>query len=493
MPRLPGTQDLRARPVPQAQMAQANQGLMSSAAAQNVATAQGAARVAGESIGQIGAAAGDISERLYAQQQQEQRREDAIARSLARTEYFAAADQAFLDAEESLTSKEGFGVLSKKLEELKQKTVESYSGSDEGRSALLEQLNEAHSDYIRQGMVARSRAIDRQFQTETTAAANRLAAKAYELPTMLPDMFKAADAYLEDAASSMSAGELAERRAEMHGTIAYAAIDGMLNRGDYANARAQMETLPPGLLSPKEVSTIDRRARELEQTAMKGGEWKLGPDGVLFNEAGEMRLPPPEVQSYLRSQRQAGAATTRVDVNTKGRTAFEEERSKLFAKDLAQYDEKAKTAEADAATAVEVDRLLRGVPTGNLPADVAFQVSKMLGINQEQVSSREAADARTAEFLLAKARALAPVTDMDKKFIMNMSPGSAQTPKGRAQLVYIYKRNALFEKERARAAARIGDLIADGLMSEGQGRTDLREWEKRLRERFEQSFSPPGG
>lgn len=493
MPKLPGTANYGMGPAAQPMQAPSPQGI-AAPMLRSVDIAQQQASIPNP-LQQIGGATG-IAQQLLSAEDRQQKREDAIARSLARAGYFQQADQLFSEAQSGdIVSKAGLDDLTSKLADLKQKAVENYPGTNEGRTALETQLNEAHSDYFRRALLERSRAIQDQFQGEVSATTNRLAAHAYNTPSLLNDMLQSGDAFLDDAAPAMNPQELQMQRAKMRGDIAYSAIDGLLNRGDYREAQVLLGAAGT-MLSPNQQGAIDRRIRGMAADEGKVGmpDLKAGPEGVLFNPAtGQQFAPTPEVQQYLMGLKTAGRPVTSFEtkIDTAGQTEFAKKRSQQLADDLQKFQETARTAANDAATAEQVNTLLKGIPTGNLPAEAAYQVSRFLGINQDQVASRQAADAKTGEFLLSKAKTLYPVSDADKKFIMAMSPGSPQTPEGREQLVYIYKRQAQFSQSMAQLSAKVGDLVAEGQMTEGQARRAISDWQNNLNQEYSRTFTPP--
>lgn len=435
-----------------------------------------------------------VTPQLIDYQEKQQQKEDALARAQARTAYFTAADQQFLTAQDDIANKSSYDALQKSLADLKQQTIQNYTGSDQGRQALAVQLEDAHSDYIRRAIVARTHAIEDQFNNEITSTTNRLSGKAYDLPSMMGDMLHAADAYLEDASPGMTKDQVEKSRLQMHNTIAYSAIDGLLNRGDFAGAKELASKVGPDILTPAQHGSIDRRVLELQQHLAGGaGEIKAGPDGILYNsKTGQMTVPPPEVQQYLMGLKTAGKPDTNVVVNNAGQTEFAKERSKAFAGSLNKLQEESQLAQDAASQAQSIDKLLQGVPTGTWASDIQYQVSKQLGVDPTAVASRQAAEAAANSFALTKAQQMkGSLSDRDITFLSKIGPGTAQTPLGRAQIVYTLQRAAENSKTIADAAARIGDDVQSGAMSEGNARMALADVRKHILDQSAATFNPP--
>lgn len=446
---------------------------------------------------QIAPFGAEVAQQLHTAEIKQQAKEDAIARSQARTSYFQQADQIFSDAETSdITSKEGFTALTKSLDELKQKTLESYPGSEEGRTALSMQLDDAHADYGRRAITARSKAVQQQMTGEVAATTNRLAARAYDTPSMLSDMLTSADAFLDDAAPAMNPQEMQLRRAEMHGDIAYSAIDGLLNRGDYREAELLSRSAGP-MLTPQQQGAIDRRIRGLAADAAQIGgvvEPKMGPEGTVYHpETGTWEMPPPAMQQYLMGIKGAGSPKTSVsvDTGTKAREAFGIESAKTFEKELSTYRQSSLDAQDTASKVGEIDKLLKGVPTGTWSAEVGNVLRKQLNLSSEQVANREAADAATGERLLDIARKLAPVTQEDIDMLKTITAGSAQTPVGRAKIVYMAKRQADYNKALDQFGSKVRQSLLDNRMTESNARLAIDMKRQQLQDIFRQSWNPP--
>lgn len=489
MPKLPGVPEYGMGGAPQATLAPSPEGI-AGPVQRSVGIAMQQAQIPNPLL-QI---ADTLTPKLAEWQQREQDKEDALARSQARTAYFTSADQQFLSAQDGIDNKDSFDALQKSLAELKQNTIANYRGSDNGRAALAAQLEEYHNDYTRRAIVARSQAIRDHFDNEVTSTTNRLSGKVYELPHTMSDQLRAADAYLADAAPGMSKDAIEKNRAQMHNTIAYSAIDGLLNRGDFEGAKELSTKVGQGTLTPVQQGSIDRRVLELQQHLTGGGgDLKAGPDGVLFNsKTGAMTVPPPEVQQYLMGLKSAGKTDTNVVVNNAGQTEFVKERSRAFATSLNQLQSEAQSAQDAAAQALEVDKLLQGVPTGTWSADMQYQLQKQFGFNKEQVASREAAQAAQNTFALTKAQSMkGSLSDKDIAFVSKIGASDLQTPLGRAQTVYILQRAGENSKRIADAAARIGDAVASGEMTEGNARMALAEVRKHILDESAKTFSPP--
>lgn len=444
---------------------------------------------------QGGAFGGAVAEQLYNVEQQQQKKEDAIARSMARTQYFQEADQLFSDAETSdITSKAGFTALTKNLDELKQKTLANYSGSDDGRAALAMQLDDAHADYGRRAIMARGKAVQTQFQGEFDATTNRLSSILYDTPSLLNDMLKAGDAWIDDVTPAISPQEANTRRAEMRGVLAFSAIDGLLNNGDYREADMLARTAGP-MLTPQQQGAIDRRVRGLAADAARqqgqGTELKSAGEGILYRpDTGEMYPPPSSVQEYMRGLKEAGRTSVSQTMSP-GETEYDKERGKQFAEEMKKYQEDARTSNEDLRTAQNVDKMLENIPTGTLPAEIRKRFNQATGLNVDELSTVQAAESETGKFLFNKIRLLAPVTDTDKRYILNISPGFAQTPLGRKTIVYLYQRNAMFNQNMAEFSQKIDKQIAAKNLTRQDASILISRWRDQLTSQYTQSFNPP--
>lgn len=489
MPKLPGIPADRPLPpvsgyVPNNSVAGAYNSVASDQMAQ--------ARLTGETFSNAAQLGTQVAQQLQEAENKRIAQEDAVARSLARTQFYTQADEMFSTAEPTLVTPGGLGEFQKGLNSLREQTVKGFAGTSAGRAALDAHLADAVSDYSRAAMSARSKQVTAQFNAELDATGNRLASKAYDAPTALDSLFAQGDAALQDAATAMTPAELAQKRAEMHGLIGYSAVDGLLNKGDTGNAQAVLDDLQARkALPPHLYSQLDRRLREEQARAANTDDWKAGPDGVLFNSRGELKVPPPEVQDYLRGLKVAGKPTSEVRVDVAGQSEFAKKRSAQFADTLETYRTQAQTATKDLQSAKSIDSMLEGIPTGNLPGDVAYQVSRFLDVNQDKVASRQAADAEMGGFLIRKAKELYPVSDADKKFLIAMSPGSAHTPESRKKLIYVMERQARYATSMAQFSEQVGAAVDDGKMTASEGRQRIAAWERHLNDKYSATFAPP--
>jgi len=493
MPKLPGVAQYGMGGAPQPQLPPNPQGL--AAPVQQMAdTAERMARIPNP-LQQIAGFGTDVALQLRDAEMKQQAREDAVARSVARTSYFQQADELFANSEASdITTKGGFDTLQKGLDELRQKSIEGYTGSDEGRARLAEQIGEAHSDYFRRALSSRSKAIQAQFEGETDATINRLAGRAYDTPSMLTDNLAAADAFLEDTAPAMSPQELQTRRQKMHGEIAFSAIDGLLNRGDYREA-ALLTNSAGAVLSPQQRGAVDRRIRGLEADAAKGqqSDLKSVGEGVLYDPAtGEMHPPPAQVQDYFTRLKESGKTSVSQTMNA-GQTEYEKERGKQFAGQMKDYQDQANTANESLRTAQNIDKLLEGTPTGTLPADIRKRFLQATGVDPGELGNIQAAEAESGKLLAQNLQMLklTPVTESDRKYAATITPGFAQTPAGRKNVIYLLQRHAAFNQNLAEFSQKIDQHVGKS-MDRQEAQILLDRWRQKLSTEYGASFRPPG-
>lgn len=269
MPKLPGVADLRPRAAPQATGSDPSLKALREQAGENSWRAERAA--AQQPLQPVIALGEAVVSELQKREIEEQRREDAIARSAARVGFFTEADKLASEAEAAgLHDRATFDKLNADLAGLRERTLAGFKGSADARSTLEVQLNEAGADYAIRAHGARRTAVKQRLGAEVGSAANRLTSHVYSNPSRLADMLTAGDALLEDMRPAMSADEFADHRAVMRGTIAGGAVDGLLNSGRWQEAQQVIGALPPDTFSPTQRSGFDRRIRAAEADALAG-------------------------------------------------------------------------------------------------------------------------------------------------------------------------------------------------------------------------------
>lgn len=421
-----------------------------------------------------------------------QAQQDAIARSLARTRFYTQADELFNTSEPGLIEPGGLEKFQADLTALRGQTVGNFGGSAAGQQELDAHLADAVSDYSRAALGARSKQVAEQFSAELSMTENRLASKAYDAPTAIDSLFAQSDAVLADASTAMTPAELNTKRAEMHGLIGYSAVDGLLNKGQIGNAEALLTDLQSRkALPPNLYSALDRRLQEDKARAANTDEWKMGTDGILYKSNGETRIPPPDVQEWIKGVKTAGKTTVDQRVELGAQSEFNNKFVSEFADRLKTYNTQAQDARASLRSAKEIDTLLQGQPTGNIPSDVAFRLSQFFGVNPEQVANRQAADVESGKFTIKVLKNLYPVSDTDKKFADSMSPGSAQTPEGRKIVVYLLDRQTRFLDSLTKFTDEIGAAVFRKQMDAPEAQQRITAYERHLNKKYESTFNPP--
>lgn len=464
----------------------------------------GQARATVAQLGQVGEAQqnamqalGAATARIAQSQTGLQDKEDWISTAMARQDFYKQADQLFNDNQAGLTTKDSLDQFTQKLAQLHDQTLAGYTGSDAGKVKLMEQLGNGMVDYNNAALRARAHNIDDLTQTTLGMTTNRLATKAYEMPSMLSDWLTMSDAAINDATSAMSPANAAAARQKMQSSIVYSAIDGRLNYGDTQSAVDLLASPQAQLLQPQERTVLDRRVREMQlqnqQMALaSAGRWSAGPGGVMSNSlTGQQMLPDPSVQQYQMDLQQAGRANNQVTVQNQAEGQYAKDRASAFTKQLDAYAAQAQTSSADLQRTRQIDQLLSGVPTGNLPANIQFQVSRFLGVDANNVANRQVADKMTGDMVLEIVRKLAPVTEDDRKYAETLTPGSAQTPAGRKKMLYLMERNSEFDQSMQAGAQRADAAVAAGVMSPSQALQKMQQWDQFERNRMAKTFNPP--
>jgi hypothetical protein len=312
---------------------------------------------------------------------------------------------------------------------------------------------------------------------------------------MLNDMLHAADAFITDTAPAMNAQELHDRRAKMHGEIAYSAIDGLLNRGDYREAELLTGTAA-SVLTPQQRGSIDRRVRGLQSDATKqqaGPDLKSVGEGVLYDPAtGEMHVPPRDVQGYYQTLKESGKTSVSQTMSA-GETAYDKERGTQFAGQMKQYQDDANAANDSLRTAQNVDKMLEGTPTGTLPADIRKRFLQATGVDPGELGNIQAAEAESGKLLAANLQMLklSPVTTDDRRYAASITAGFAQTAMGRKNIIYLMQRHAAFNQNLSEFSQKI-DRQVGKTMDRQEAQTLLDRWKQQLQSQYSASFNPPG-
>ncbi len=490
MPKLPSLQGygLAQAPTPQPQLAPNPQGL--GEGPQQAANMAMRSAMQPNPLQQASVMGTELSEQILQSEERDRKREDAVARSLARSEYFMQADELFVKGEDGITSKEGMDGLVKQLDELRQNSIKNYKGSDEGRQEFATQLLEAHGDYFRRALTTRQQAIGLQLKNETIATTNRLAAQTRMSPAMLDDMLNSADTFTNDVSAGMSPAEKLAYSSEMRSELAYSAIDGLLLRGHAANAEAMFSKVAP-MMTPVQQGMALRGIRSVRDAASEQpNSWEFGPDGVYRNKmTGEQKLPGPEIQQYYAGQKAAGG--TNVNINQQNESHANRRQVDAVFDEAKKYRETASVAEENSAKAEQIDKLLEGIPSGTFPAEMRQRLSALTGINTDELSSAQVAAKMSTELVIEEIRKLAPVSDSDRRYVERASPGFWQTPEGRKGVVYIMKRQAQFARKMEKVSAFGSRLVSEGKVSPGRAAEVIAKRESDLRREFASTFDPP--
>ncbi len=487
MPKLPGAAQygLAQAPVPNPQMPPGNAGLAQAPAqaaqlGMRAAMQPNVLQITAEGMGQITDA-----------QIRAQSKDDAIGRLRAADAYTSGAE-AIVAEEGDPTDKAWVDGQLKKLDDLRTSTIGAFPGSDQGREMLGYDLNEMHRGYTSAFAASREKATNQLVDNHLDRATNRFVASIYRNPGTYPDSKALALEFFDsNLAPTMDPQVAMSRRLKLEGEIDVAAVDSLIERDQFAGAEMLLMERAD-TISPDDRRTLARKIDSNRSAMSTSSDWTLGADGVRMNKAtGDVIPPPPEVQAYFQGLKTAGKTDMSVNVDTAGQSEFAKTRSKKLAEDLGGYQERAQQSSSALRQAEDIDRLLQGQPTGTWGADVAAMFKQQFSLGDEQVASREAAEAATFSMVLEKAKQVGPVTGPDIALLRRLTPGTAQTPGGRRTLVYILNRSAEYQGIMAGAAAKISDAVGEGRMTEGNARRALAEVQRKVDDRFSRTFSPP--
>lgn len=238
-----------------------------------------------------------------------------------------------------------------------------------------------------------------------------------------------------------------------------------------------------------------QNAAALEAYKQQFPDMSSAGDGMTYNKrTGQVQLPGADVQAYQMGLKQAGKPETNVAVKADlaGQTEYNKKYLGGMADEIQGYQDSATKASETAQNIAQINELLGKTPTGTLLADARGQISKLLGVDQETVGTRENAEALTNKAVLQRAMELkGSISDKDLAFLKTSTAGISQTPAGRAQMAYTLKRASDFANDMNEKAIDVGQRISTGELTVGAGRKALNDWRKELNERYTNSWAPP--
>lgn len=263
MPRLPDVQSFGPRPVEAPQRALTRMQAPSIGQAEQTVAAP---LIAGEVLQAT-------AQRIFA-------REDAIARS---EDGASAIERGQAEYRRRSTEGDGFRSLSSTIDFKKwldadiERTVAAHRGSADSKARLRERLIENRGRLIDEAAAAGTRAQIAALRADIDRRVAAVTAGVLENPTSLSQAFASIDAIIDDAAEALPPEEEIELRALYRAQTSVAAVEGMMARGAYREARELLAI--PGIaesLSPAQqtnfssrLETVERQEREA-RLALRG-------------------------------------------------------------------------------------------------------------------------------------------------------------------------------------------------------------------------------
>lgn len=474
-------------------------------------------------LGQTAQAGANIANQLQGYEQQNQAKEDAIAMSQARTAYFQDASNKFDTAEmQGLTSKPQFDDLSNQLAASRDNAIANFTGSDDAKARLLAQLNEAHVNFGMKALAVRQRQVTQQFDNEFLAGTNRLASGVIDHPTTLQQQLDDGQVMLDSFKGAMPQQEYDQKRQQLRSVLTGTAAEQFIASGQPDAAQAVLNAYgddmspnqhatyqrhidalkaPPAPITPYQQEELNLRRQELglragqQQFEQGATQQRLGFEGQNLALAKE-RFATESQQSNAKIALSAAELNLKANQASQkenpAQTKFQTMGAESLGKQLDAFDAQYDKARDAATNAQQIETMLKGVPGGSISTASQNWLKKQFNLDPEQTANIEGAKNLAYQEVLKHARELAPVSDSDIRTLLNtVTPSDAQTPLGRAKIVYIMQRQKDYANAMSNEGAWLREQVGTGTMDQYTANRHLKQYQAMVDQKFHQSFAPP--
>ena len=221
------------------------------------------------SMAEAGGALADVSAALFSVEQKVQTRRDAVGRARAVSAFTqeAEAELLRLQTEGDFTDIGAGQQYAGFLRERQSAILGGHGGSADSQASLETRLEGIRQTYVSQAARIGRSAQDAMLAETFGSSLNTMVAAARQNPATLPDLFQSMDAQIDDMMPALTPEQEMAFASSGREQLAMAALDGLLDRGAFKEAKEIIATTP-GLvrhLSPGSQEQIMGRITAFEE------------------------------------------------------------------------------------------------------------------------------------------------------------------------------------------------------------------------------------